>query len=96
METNAARFTGDDWRVLFNSKPLRHLYLGRTLCGLAANSRSIWGATFFARNYGVSLLEIGTVLGVYLSDRLRRFGRGRRMGVSALLGAPLWVVMLFS
>ena len=113
METAATNFTSSNWRVMFSSKPLRYLYLGYALCGLAANSLSIWGATFFARNYGVSLLEIGkwaglasllvgvpgTLLGGYLADKLRRFGRGGRMGFGALLAlvaAPLWVIMLFS
>ena len=41
METAAANFTGSDWRVMFSSKPLRYLYLGYALCGLAANSLSI-------------------------------------------------------
>ncbi len=113
METAATNFTGSNWRIMFSSKPLRYLYLGYALCGLAANSLSIWGATFFARNYGVSLLEIGkwaglasllvgvpgTLLGGYLADKLRLFGRGGRMGFGALLAlvaAPLWVIMLFS
>jgi MFS family permease len=113
METSAPRLAGADWRVLFASPPLRCLYLGYALCGLASNSLSIWGATFFVRNYGVKLPEIGnwagiaslvvgvpgTVLGGFLSDKLRRFGRGGRMGFGALvalLAAPLWVAMLYA
>lgn len=103
-----------DGRRLLSSKPLRYLYVGYALSGLASNSLSIWGATFFTRVHGATLLEIGywagvasvlvgvpgTVLGGYLSDKLRQhFGRGGRLGfgaVLALVAAPLWLGLLFS
>jgi MFS family permease len=97
-ETAAATsYSRDDWRVLFTSRPLIYLYLGYALFGLAANSLSIWGATFFMRVHGMDLRLIGklggilsivagvpgTILGGYVADRLRRKGRGGRMLFSA-------------
>ena len=97
-ETHPARHEAGDWKVLFRSAPLRYLYLGYALFGLAANSLSIWGATYFFRVHGLSLSTIGTIGGVLslaagvpgtilggaLADRFgRRFGRGGRMLFSA-------------
>lgn len=93
-ETSPARHGSGDWRVLFKSVPLRYLYFGYALFGLAANSLSIWGAIYFARVHGLSLSVIGTIggvltlaagvpgtiLGGVLADRFgRRLGRGGRM-----------------
>ena len=96
-ETAANNYSRNDWRVLFTSRPLIYLYLGYALFGLAANSLSIWGATFFARVHGMDIALIGklggilsitagvpgTILGGYAADRLRRRGRGGRMLFSA-------------
>jgi MFS family permease len=96
-ETAAPAYTRKDWRVLFTSRPLVYLYLGYALFGLAANSLSIWGVTFFTRVHQLDLATIGwwggilsivagvpgTVLGGYVADRLRRRGRGGRMLFSA-------------
>lgn len=98
-ETAPARYDASDWKILFKSAPLRYLYLGYALFGLAANSLSIWGALFFTRVHGLPLALIGTVGGVLsllggvpgtivggaLADRLRRrTGRGGRMLFGAL------------
>lgn len=98
-ETAPARHAPGDWRVLFRSAPLRYLYVGYALFGLASNSLSIWGATFFGRVHGYSLALIGTaggilslvggvpgtILGGLLADRFgRKFGRGGRMLFSAV------------
>jgi MFS family permease len=96
-EVAAPGYSRDDWRVLFTSRPLIYLYLGYALFGLAANSLSIWGVTFFMRVHGMKLAYIGwwggilsivagvpvTILGGYMADRLRRRGRGGRMLFSA-------------
>jgi MFS family permease len=93
----ATSYSRGDWRVLFTSRPLIYLYLGYALFGLAANSLSIWGATFFTRVHGMDIALIGklggilsiaagvpgTILGGYVADRLRRKGRGGRMLFSA-------------
>ncbi|HEV2761515.1 MAG TPA: MFS transporter, partial [Pyrinomonadaceae bacterium] len=98
-ETAPAGHGPGDWKVLFKSAPLRYLYVGYALFGLAANSLSIWGAIYFFRVHGLSLSLIGTVGGVLslaagvpgtilggaLADRFgRRFGRGGRMLFSAV------------
>jgi MFS family permease len=96
-EATAISYSRDDWRVLFTSRPLIYLYLGYALFGLAANSLSIWGVTFFMRVHKMDLAFIGwwggilsivagvpvTILGGYVADRLRRRGRGGRMLFSA-------------
>jgi len=113
-QTEAATktYSCEDWKVLFTSAPLRYLYVGYALFGLAANSLSIWGATFFVRVHKLDLATIGkyggilsivagvpgTVLGGYVSDRLRRKGRGGRMlfsSICALLAIPCWIALLF-
>jgi MFS family permease len=77
--------------------PLRYLYAGYALFGLAANNLGIWVPTFFIRVHQMSLALIGTaagtlsvlvgvpvtILGGYLADRFRRAGKGGRMAFSA-------------
>ena len=112
-EVSAVKYTSKDWKVLFRSTPLRYHYAGYALFGLAANSLSIWGPTFITRVYRYDLATIGfyagilslvagvpaTVLGGYLSDRLRRVGPGGRMrltSLAALFAIPIWLLLLFS
>jgi MFS family permease len=92
-EIAAVRYTSKDWKILFRSVPLRYLYLGYALFGLASNNLGIWVPSFFVRVHGMSLVLIGTVAGIlsiavgvpvtifggYASDRFRRFGKGGRM-----------------
>ncbi|MES1240869.1 MAG: MFS transporter [Acidobacteriota bacterium] len=96
-EVSAVRYDRGDWKVLFRSVPLRYLYVGYALFGLASNNLGIWVPTFFVRVHGMSLALIGTaagilsvvvgvpvtILGGYVSDRFRRLGRGGRMAFSA-------------
>jgi MFS family permease len=96
-EVAAVRYGREDWKILFRSVPLRYLYAGYALFGLAANNLGIWVPTFFIRVHGMSLAVIGawagimsivvgvpvTILGGYLSDRFRRRGRGGRLAFSA-------------
>ena len=97
-EAATTKYTARDWRILFNSVPLRYHYLGYGCFGLAANNLSFWGATFITRVYKLDLLTIGfyggvltliagvpgTILGGYFADRFRRFGRGGRMLFGAI------------
>jgi MFS family permease len=97
-EVAAVRYGLKDWAILFRSVPLRYLYLGYALFGLASNNLGIWGAAYFVRVHGVSLATIGlaagivsvtvgvplTILGGYFSDRFRGWGPGSRMAFSAL------------
>jgi MFS family permease len=111
-EVIAVRYTSKDWKVLFQSVPLRYLFLGYGLFGLASNNLGIWVPSFFVRVHGISIVTIGIVAGVlaivvgvpvtifggYISDRLRRFGKGDRMLFSmwaALASIPLWLMLLF-
>jgi MFS family permease len=112
-EVTTPNYTSDDWKQLLRSKPLRYHYAGYALFAVAANSLSIWGPTFFTRAHGYSIKTLGivagltsltfgipgTLLGGFLSDRLRRFGPGGRMrlgAISALLAIPFWIILLFS
>jgi MFS family permease len=106
-------YTSDDWKLLFRSVPLRYHYAGYALFAVAANSLSIWAPTFFTRVHGYSIQTLGIVAGItsftfgiagtlvggFLSDRLRRYGPGGRMrlgAVSSLLAVPFWIILLFS
>jgi MFS family permease len=112
-EVAAVRYGREDWKILFRSAPLRYLYVGYALFGLASNNLGIWVPTFFVRVHGMGLALIGTaagilsvvvgvpvtILGGYVSDRFRRWGRGGRMAFSAgaaLASIPLWLGLLYS
>jgi len=112
-EVATTKYTARDWKILFKSVPLRYHYLGYGCFGLAANNLSFWGATFVTRVYKLDLLTIGkwgglltliagvpgTILGGYLADRFKRFGRGGRMlfgAAAALVAVPFWFLFIFS
>ena len=112
-EVATAKYTASDWKILFKSVPLRYHYLGYGCFGLAANNLSFWGPTFVTRVYELDLKTIGiygglltliagvpgTILGGYLADKFRRFGRGGRMlfgGLAALTTVPFWLLFIFS
>jgi MFS family permease len=92
-EVVAVRYSSKDWKILFQSVPLRYLFLGYGLFGLASNNLGIWVPSFFVRVHGISIVTIGiaagvlaivvgvpvTIFGGYISDRLRQFGKGGRM-----------------
>lgn len=111
-EVAPVNLSSKDWKVLFRSVPLRYLYLGYGLFGIASNNLGIWVPSFFVRVHGMSLVQIGTVAGIlaivvgvpvtimggYLSDKFRRFGKGGRMMFSAcasLASVPLWLLLLW-
>jgi len=97
-EVTTPKYTSEDWKLLFQLKPLRYHYAGYAFIAVAANSLSIWGPTFFTRVHGYSLLTLGivagltsltfgisgTLLGGFLADRLRRADRGGRMRLGAI------------
>jgi MFS family permease len=96
-EVATVRYGREDWKILFRSVPLRYLYVGYALFGLASNNLGIWGAAFFVRVHNIGLARIGMaagilsvavgvpvmILGGYLADRFRRLGRGGRMAFTA-------------
>ena len=96
-ETAPAAHRSSDWRMLFKSVPLRYIYFGYALFGLASNNLGIWVPTFFVREHHLSLLFIGTaagilsifvgipsmILGGYFSDRFSRVFSGGRMAFTA-------------
>ena len=111
-EVITVHYSSKDWKILFRSVPLRYLYLGYGLFGIASNNLGIWVPSFFVRVHGMSLALIGTVVGItaivvgvpvtimggYVSDRFRRFGRGGRLLFSscvALASVPLWLMLLW-
>jgi MFS family permease len=93
----APAHTSTDWKILFRSKPLRYIYLGYALFGLASNNLGIWVPTFFVRVHELSIMFIGTaagilsiavgipamILGGYFSDRFSRIFKGGRMAFTA-------------
>jgi MFS family permease len=112
-EIGTTKYTASDWKILFKSVPLRYHYLGYACFGLAANNLSFWGPTFVTRVYRLDLVTIGfygglltlvvgvpgTILGGYLADKFRRFGRGGRMlfgALAALIAVPFWLLFIFS
>jgi MFS family permease len=86
-----------DWKSLFRSVPLRYVFIGYALFGLASNSMGIWLSAYFIRIYKLSLMQVGTgacvisiVIGIpamifagYYSDRLSRLFAGGRMALCA-------------
>ncbi|HYI12414.1 MAG TPA: MFS transporter [Thermoanaerobaculia bacterium] len=99
-ETATAMRGSTDWRLLFRSVPLRYIYVGYALLGLASNNLGIWVPTFFVRVHQLSLGFIGTaaffvsvfvgipamVLGGFYSDRISRKLSGGRMAFTAAAG----------
>ena len=97
-EITTPKYTSEDWKLLFKSKPLRYHYAGYAFFAVAANSLSIWAPTFFTRVHGYNIATLGivagltsltfgipgTLLGGFLADRLRRSGRGGRMRLGAV------------
>ena len=97
-EITTPKYTSEDWKLLFQSKPLRYHYAGYAFFAVAANSLSIWAPTFFTRVHGYNIATLGivagltsltfgipgTLLGGFLADRLRRTGRGGRMRLGAV------------
>lgn len=112
-EVSSPRYSSSDWSLLFRSRPLRYHYAGYACFALAANSLSIWAPTFFTRVHGYSIAVLGlvagltsltsgigsTLLGGFLSDRLKRYGPGGRMrlgAVASVFAVPFWIALLFS
>jgi len=102
LTESAARMTSStNWRDILRSAPLRYLFFGYALFGLASNNLGIWGPAFFARVHKLSLLTIGTAAGLlsivvgipamilagYFSDRFRRRFGGGRMAFTATAAA---------
>lgn len=112
-EVSPPKYTSQDWKLLIRSKALRYHFVGYALFALAANTLSIWMPTFFTRTHGYNIRTLGivagltslvagipgTLLGGFLSDRLRRYGPGGRMRlgwIASLFAIPFWIILLFS
>jgi MFS family permease len=97
-ESAAAKQSSTDWTILFRSAPLRYIYLGYALFGLASNNLGIWVPTFFVRVHGLGLAFIGVAAGIvsvavgvpamvfggWFSDRASRMFKGGRMAFTAV------------
>jgi len=100
-ESPAALTGGNDWKLLFRSKPLLFLYAGYAFFALSSNNLGIWGAAFFVRVHHLSLAVVGMAAGIlsivigipamifsgYHSDRFSRRFAGGRMAFTALAAA---------
>jgi MFS family permease len=89
-----------DWRDIFRSRPLRFLFIGYALLGLASNNMGVWVTAFFVRVHKFDIFTIGAAAGVIsvvigipamifagvVSDRFSRKMRGGRMAFTALTG----------
>lgn len=96
-ESASAMKATTDWKSIFRSVPLRYLFVGYAIFGLATNNLGIWVPTFFVRVHDLSILVIGmaggilsivigvpaTIMGGYYSDRLSRMFSGGRMALTA-------------
>ena len=94
-----SNYTRTDWKRLLANKTFIGLCLGYALLGLATNSLSIWGATFYSRVHGYDIPTIGfwggvltlaagipaTLFGGVIADKLRRRRPGGRMIYGAVL-----------
>jgi MFS family permease len=94
-----SNYTSTDWKRLLTNRTFVVLCLGYSLLGLATNSLSIWGATFYARVHQIDVPTIGfwagvltlvagipaTLFGGAIADRFRRRQAGGRMLYGALL-----------
>jgi MFS family permease len=89
-----------DWRALFRSKPLRYLFAGYALIGLASNNIGIWLTQFYVRVHELTLGQIGAVAGIVsicvgvpamvlggvFADRVSRRLPGGRLAFTAITG----------
>ena len=94
-----SNYTSTDWKRLLTNKTFIALCIGYALLGLATNSLSIWGATFYSRVHKIDIPTIGfwagvltlaagipaTIFGGAIADRFRRWQPGGRMLYGALL-----------
>ncbi|HYC88360.1 MAG TPA: MFS transporter [Thermoanaerobaculia bacterium] len=94
----ASAAASSDWADMFRSKPLRLLFAGYALLGLASNNIGVWVTAFFVRVHRFDLLTIGTAAGIIslvvgipamifagvLADRISRKMRGGRMAFTAV------------
>ncbi|HEX6087788.1 MAG TPA: MFS transporter, partial [Thermoanaerobaculia bacterium] len=98
MHARAEGRATSDWGDVFRSKPLRLLFAGYALLGLASNNIGVWVTAFFVRVHKFDLLTIGTAAGIIslvvgvpamifagvLADRISRKMRGGRMAFTAI------------
>jgi MFS family permease len=96
--TTAASTANADWREMFRSKPLRFLFAGYALIGLASNNIGVWVTAFVVRVHKFDLLTIGAAAGIIsillgipamifagvIADRISRKMRGGRMAFTAI------------
>lgn len=87
-----------DWREIFRSKPLRFLFAGYALLGLASNNIGVWVTAFVVRVHKFDLMTIGAAAGIIsivlgipamifagvIADRISRRIRGGRMAFTAI------------
>src|SRR5258706_6091125 len=104
-------YSRTDWKKLLTNKAFILLCVGYSIFGLATNSLSIWGATFFSRLHKYDLPTIGFWAGVLtlaagipatlfagaIADWFKKgFGRMSFGMLLTLVSVPFWLILLFS
>ena len=98
MDAAAGAPAATDWRAMFRSRPLRLLFAGYALVGLASNNIAVWVTAFIVRVHRIDIMTIGIAAGVVslvvgipamifagvIADRISRRMRGGRMAFTAL------------
>jgi MFS family permease len=98
-----------DWRTIFRSKPLRFLFAGYALVGLASNNIAVWVTAFIVRVHEFDILTIGIAAGIVslvvgipamifagvIADRVSRKMGGGRMAFTALTAVACVPLWLF-
>ena len=105
-------YSSTDWKKLLTNKAFILLCVGYSIFGLATNSLSIWGATFFSRLHKIDLPTFGFWAGVMtlaagipatlfagaIADWFKKIGFGRMIfgTMLCLISIPFWVILIFS
>ncbi len=105
-------YSSTDWKKLLTNRAFILLCAGYSIFGLATNSLSIWGATFFSRLHKIDLPTFGFWAGVMtlaagipatlfagaIADWFKKIGFGRMIfgTMLCLISIPFWVILIFS
>jgi MFS family permease len=63
IRDSAPKYQSTDWKLLIRNAPLKYILLGYAFFAVAANSVSMWLPTFFVRTQGISVAQVGVIIG---------------------------------